>query len=202
VMDVSGSMKEPMGGKEHQGEPRIEAARAELTKIILALPPGTLFNIITFNDSVVPWLDSVEEAAEVATGGKGGQRKGPSTGPKKPDARDDKTKARDAEKQKAADDLLRKKATEYIARLTADSGTNIHDAFEVAFEDQGIDTIFFLSDGIPSTGKEVDPVEIRAVIQRWNESRRLKIHCIAIGQELPLLKWIAADAGGEYKYFP
>ncbi len=202
VVDVSGSMKEPMVGADYEGEPRIDAARAELAKIFEALTPNTLFNIITFSDSVVPWLDGVDDSEEVGTGNKGGARKGPATGPKKPDTRDEKTRARDAEKQKAADELLRKKATEYVGRLNADGGTNIHDALEEAFRDESVDTIFFLSDGMPSSGKEVDPQVIRDVIQRWNGSRRLKINCIAIGMELPLLKWIAGDSGGEYKYFP
>lgn len=206
VVDVSGSMKESMVGAEYEGQPRIDAARAELAKIFEALTPNTLFNIITFSDSVTPWLDAVDESEAVGTGNKGGARKGPSTGPstgpKKPDTRDEKTRARDAEKQKAADELLRKKATEYVGRLNADGGTNIHDALEEAFRDESVDTIFFLSDGMPSSGKEVDPQVIRDVIQRWNGTRRLKINCIAIGQELPLLKWIAGDSGGEYKYFP
>ncbi|MBL8861081.1 MAG: VWA domain-containing protein [Planctomycetes bacterium] len=202
VIDVSGSMEASMGGSEYQGASRMEAARRELVKIIEALPPGSLFNIISFSDAVVPWLDHVEAAADVASGGKGGARKGPSTGPKKEDTRDEKAKARDAQKQKEADELLRKKATEYVNRLNARGGTNIHDAFEAAFEDPYVDTIFFLSDGIPSTGKEVDPVAIRDVVKRWNETRRLKINCVAIGIELPLLSWIAEDAGGEYKFFP
>ncbi len=204
VVDVSGSMESTMVGKEYVGEPRIEGARRELVKIIDVLTPGSLFNIISFNDAVVPWLDSIDEAADVASGGKGGKgaRKGPTTGPEKEDTRDEKTRARDAEKQAKADELLRTKAKEYVGRLNAAGGTNIHDAFEIAFEDQSVDTIFFLSDGIPSTGKEVDPVAIREVIRRWNESRRIKINCIAIGIELPLLKWVAEDSGGEYKFFP
>lgn len=205
VIDVSGSMKEPMKGSESEGAQRIDAARAELTKIIEALQPGSLFNVISFSDAVVSWLDGIDAAADVATGGKGGgARKGPTTGPKKdpPPPPDEKARARLAEKQKEADDLLRKKAVEYVGRLNADGGTNIHDALELAFEDPSVDTIFFLSDGIPSTGKETEPAAIRAAVKRWNESRQLKINCVALGQELPLLKWIANDSGGEYTYVP
>jgi len=206
VIDVSGSMTDSMAGSTDQGTPRIQVAQRELIKIIEALPPGSRFNVISFNDAVVPWLDNVDESVEVATGGKGGQRKGPATGPatgpRKEDKRDEKTRARDAEKQKEADDLLRKKASEYVSRLNAAGGTNIHDAFEEAFTDPSVDTIFFLSDGMPSTGREVDPEAIRAVVKGWNDTRRLKINCIALGMDLPLLKWIAGDAGGEYKFFP
>ncbi len=202
VIDVSGSMKEAMVGAEDQGTPRIDVARRELTKIIEALQPAARFNVISSSDSVVPWLDGVDESADVGTGGKGGAKKGPATGPRKKDERDEKTRARDAEKQKEADDLLRKKAAEYVSRLNADGGTNIHDALEEAFADPSVDTIFFLSDGMPSAGREVDAAAIRRAVKGWNDTRRLKINSIALGMDLPLLKWIAEDSGGEYKYLP
>jgi len=202
VIDVSGSMRDPMTGADDQGTPRIDAARRELTKIIDALQPAARFNVISFSESVVPWLDGVDESAEIGTGGKSGARKGPATGPRKKDERDEKTRARDAEKQKEADDLLRKKATEYVSRLNADGGTNIHDALEEAFADTSVDTIFLLSDGMPSAGREVDAAAIRRAVKGWNDTRRLKINSIALGMDLPLLKWIAEDSGGEYKHFP
>jgi hypothetical protein len=206
VIDVSGSMTTEVAGAKDRGLPRIEVAKRELANIVDALPPGSLFNIIAFNDTLTPWLPGVDASAEVATGGLGGQRKGPSTGqpagPRKDERKDDKARARDAEKQKKADELLRGKAKDFVTRLAAQSGTNIYDALELAFQDPSVDTIFFLSDGIPSTGAETDPAAIREAVRRWNESRRLKINCVAVGTELPLLKWLAQDSGGEYKFFP
>ncbi len=67
IIDVSGSMLEPMrtkyeGGK---GQTRIDVAKAELTKCIDGLDREALFNIITFSSGVETWLeDGVTGAGE------------------------------------------------------------------------------------------------------------------------------------------
>jgi len=37
---------------------------------------------------------------------------------------------------------------------------------------------------------------------RWNRSRKVRIHCIAVGEDNPLPKWIAADHGGVHRFAP
>ncbi|QDU69747.1 VWA domain-containing protein [Engelhardtia mirabilis] len=91
------------------------------------------------------------------------------------------------------------KAFRYVDRLEANGGTNIYGAMKTAFEDVDVDTIFLLSDGEPSAGEIRDPGRIRQEIQRWNDQRRIRIHCIAVGGQLELLRNLAADSGGEYQ---
>ena len=38
-------------------------------------------------------------------------------------------------------------------------------------------------------------------VARWNGTRGVKIHCVAVGGDFPLLEWIAADSGGSYVKF-
>lgn len=205
VVDISGSMKEEMKEGDNQGTSRLEVAKRELGKIIDGLEPGTLFNIVTFSSDVEAWLDQVGDLP-VGLGGKKpeGDKRLPATGGVGTPAdkeKDEKQKLKDAEAQKKLDEQLRAKAHKYVDKLEAEGGTNIHDALERAFEDKQLDTIFFLTDGEPSFGREVDPVRIREIVQRWNVSRRIKICAISIGTDMDLLKNLAADSGGEYRFF-
>ncbi len=93
-------------------------------------------------------------------------------------------------------------AREFVERLGALGGTNIHGALESAFADPSVDTIYFLSDGEPSTGALVDPAAIRMAVQAWNEHRGVVIHTISIGDRFPLLEWLAKDSGGTHTTFP
>ncbi len=205
VVDISGSMKEEMKEGDNQGTSRLEVAKRELGKIIDGLEPGTLFNIVTFSSDVEAWLDQVGDLP-VGLGGKKpeGDKRLPATGGVGTPAdkeKDEKQKLKDAEAQTKLDEQLRAKAHKYVDKLEAEGGTNIHDALERAFEDKQLDTIFFLTDGEPSFGREVDPVRIREIVQRWNVSRRIKICAISIGTDMDLLKNLAADSGGEYRFF-
>jgi Mg-chelatase subunit ChlD len=206
VVDISGSMKEEMKEGADQGTSRLEVAKRELKKIIDGLSPGTLFNIVTFSSDVEAWLDEVGDLPVGLGGKKADDKRAPTTGgaPAATPAdkeKDEKQKAKDAEAQKKIDDQLRAKARKYVDKLEADGGTNIHDALERAFEDKKLDTIFFLTDGEPSFGREIDPVKIREIVQRWNETRKIKICAISIGSDMDLLKNLAADSGGEYRFF-
>jgi hypothetical protein len=205
IIDISGSMTTAMKDTEAGGSQRIDSAKRELGKIIDALPPGSLFNVISFADNVEGWLDHVGALPSGVQGKPtGGVRGGPSTG----DARDkekekgkgEAQRKKDAEEQKKLDDALRAKAHNYVKGLKAEGGTNIHDALELAFEDPGIDTIFFLTDGTPTAGREVDPDMIRAAVKRWNAVRKVKLNTIAIGTQNALVKQLAADNGGEYRF--
>jgi HEAT repeat protein len=207
ILDISGSMTTAMKDGDAGGTQRIDAAKRELGKIIDTLPAGSLFNVISFADNVEAWLDHVGALPSGVQGKPtGGVRGGPTTG----DARDkekekdrgkgDAQRKKEAEEQKKLDDALRAKAHGYIKGLKAEGGTNIHDALELAFEDPGIDTIFFLTDGVPTAGREVDPELIRAAVKRWNAVRKVKLNTIAVGTPSPLIRQLAADNGGEYRY--
>jgi len=67
------------------------------------------------------------------------------------------------------------------SRLLPRGGTNTYEALTVAFEkNPRVDTIYFLSDGIPSTGKLEVPEEILAHVRRLNRFRKVTIHTIAL----------------------
>jgi uncharacterized protein YegL len=207
VIDISGSMREEMKEGEDAGTSRMEVAKRELRKIIEGLQPGTLFNIVTFSSDVEAWLDSVGDLP-AGLGGKKpeGDKRAPTTGgpaapADKDKDKDEKQRLKDAEAQKKFDEQLRAKALKYVDKLEADGGTNIHDALERAFEDKKLDTIFFLTDGEPSFGREIDPVKIREIVQRWNVTRRIKICAISIGLDQELMRNLAEDSGGEYRTF-
>lgn len=68
IIDVSGSMNEPLRGDYvgQSGGIRMSVAKRELSGAVEALDPTALFNIITFSSGVDAWLDGV-----VAASGKG-----------------------------------------------------------------------------------------------------------------------------------
>jgi HEAT repeat protein len=59
IIDVSGSMEEPMRVDYRDSDPetRMTVAKRELTRAIRSLEQGALFNIITFSSGVDSWLD-------------------------------------------------------------------------------------------------------------------------------------------------
>lgn len=96
--------------------------------------------------------------------------------------------------KQAREDLLG-----FVGRMGPGGGTNIFDALHFAFSDPHVDTIYLLSDGDPSAGRFTDPVRIREEIRRINELRRIRIHCISVGQRSQLLKYLAEDSLGVYR---
>ncbi len=86
----------------------------------------------------------------------------------------------------------------YVERMTPAGGTNIYGALKLAFEDPDVDTVYFLSDGSPSGGAVQAPTEIREAVRRWNQVRKIVIHTVSVGQDLPLLKWLSNDTDGQH----
>ena len=92
----------------------------------------------------------------------------------------------------------RKAATVFVTEMRSKGPTNVHDALAAAFADQDIDTIFLLTDGRPSVGPIVDPGQLADEIKRWNLSRSIRIHTIAIGEKSDFLARLAKDSGGQH----
>ena len=93
---------------------------------------------------------------------------------------------------------VKAEATEFVGRLRAVGGTNIHDALQAAFADERVDTIYLMTDGDPSAGPIIDSAQLREEVARWNVVRGIVIHCVAVGQDRDLLKGLAEDSGGRY----
>jgi Mg-chelatase subunit ChlD len=73
-----------------------------------------------------------------------------------------------------------KRALAFVAKLKAGGETNTYGALELAFSDREVDTIYLLSDGSPTVGKETSAVLILQSIQNWNRYRGTRIHCIGL----------------------
>jgi hypothetical protein len=89
--------------------------------------------------------------------------------------------------------------------------TNTYGALEAAFSDKAVDTIYFLSDGNPTTGTTVNHQEILTAVRRWNQGRNVHIYTIGLlvgkyGNEdheklKSFLKSLASQNGGECRVF-
>ncbi len=100
------------------------------------------------------------------------------------------------------DEETRSDARAFIGRLALAGSTNIYDALEFAFRDPDVDTICFMTDGTPTIGTETETITIREELRRWNRSRKVRIHCIAVGEDQPLPKSLAADRAGVRRFVP
>jgi HEAT repeat protein len=94
----------------------------------------------------------------------------------------------------------RAKTIKYVQELKTATGTNIFDTLSAALKDKNVDTIFFLSDGEPSTGRYTDPGTILREIRTMNLVRNVTINTIAIGVEQALMKQLAQESGGKYVF--
>ncbi len=91
-------------------------------------------------------------------------------------------------------------ALEYVKKLGTGGGTNIFDSIELALGDPEVDTIYLLTDGQPTTGRYSTPDGIIAGTRELNRARGVTIHCIAFGAESDLLRKLAAEHAGEYRF--
>lgn len=70
-------------------------------------------------------------------------------------------------------------AARWIRSLRPDGETNISDALELAFQHPEVDTIYFLTDGMPTHGKTTITDEILGQVRRWNAGRNVRVNTIA-----------------------
>ncbi len=79
-----------------------------------------------------------------------------------------------------ASEKVRKAGAAYVRRLGHAGKTNSHGALEEAFERfPDVDTIFFVTDGIPTVGKTTVQEHIIERVAHWNRLRGVRIHTIA-----------------------
>ena len=94
----------------------------------------------------------------------------------------------------------RAKALAYVARIATGSGTNVFDTLEFALKDKRVDTIYLLTDGLPTRGRITAPAAILEEIDVLNRARGVTIHTIAFGAESNLLMQLAERNGGQYRF--
>jgi hypothetical protein len=179
IVDISGSMGE-QGGKNEQGKMRIDVARDELKKAVNSLSAndedergGATFNVVLFASDVAVYKPGKMIAA---------------------------TKKNKDDAMKYIDDNV-KPTTQ----------TNIYDSVEQAFNiisassdeknlKRGADTVFLMTDGGANFGKFWDNETILREVKRMNQTRKITIHTIGVGQghAAQLLQALAAQNGGQY----
>ena len=94
----------------------------------------------------------------------------------------------------------RGRALEFVKGIETRNGTNVFDTLEFALGDKRVDTIYLLSDGLPTAGRLLDLPSITREVQALNRRRGVAIHCIAFGEESKLLEAIAKENGGQYRF--
>ena len=164
VIDISGSMREPLTGraikdyieglsrlKDKEIKSRLDLAKEELVAVLEALPDNAAVQVIPYSDSAAGFARAPEKLSKAA----------------------------------------RKKFTRRVRSLGAGGGTNIHDGLMLAFFpgrkpqksdwEQGPDTIFLLTDGAPSRGPIVHTPTLRDAALEWNVGRGICIHTINVG---------------------
>lgn len=216
VIDISGSMdwpadmnagKGPVTGKQREKGPdysgvrtKLDLAKVELLWSLENLPEDFFFNIVTYETK----HQLIDPAVEGLI---------------------------------AANAANKKKMTDAVRALRANGGTNIHGSLTRGFKIvrkgtvkddpsldrtamlEGVDTIFFLTDGTPSwcdestdyarvdpkwgaigNGRFCEPDNILADISRVNTFRKVVIHAIAVGKDADkdLMRKLAEQNHGNY----
>lgn len=98
----------------------------------------------------------------------------------------------------------KKAALEFIDKGEPFGVTNMYDAVSRALGDLEADTMYLLTDGVPTAGKYKHPNlnELKLAIDELNEHRRMSINCISFGSQQNAYKWfleaIAKDNWGEF----
>jgi len=161
ILDLSGSMDWPMRGQAGAGRKKgssgLDFAKQELRRAIAAIAPNAQFNLITFNgDSRAElWNKDLVVASE----------------------------------------KNRERFLKFVDGLKARGGTNLWSALEEALKirslvfgtsyDTTLDEIFVLSDGAPSVGEVVDPVEILRLVKETNRFAATRINTVFVNTEPP-----------------
>jgi hypothetical protein len=197
VIDVSGSMenqvieKERFEDGEYPSFARIDIVKTELARTIESLEPYVKFNILSFATEMDPWKKGLvkanvlnkSSAMDWAMGleALGGSSNSDLAGVG----------------LVGSANLSAGKTNTYGSLMWAlgVAGGGLRDKeYEVA-----VDTIFFLSDGRPSTGEFVDTEDILREVLKANELRKVMMHTIAIGEfQKGFMRQLAEKSGGQF----
>lgn len=202
VVDISRSMETPVTdtaryremGRDYKTFARLEIVQDELIRTIKNFDATVEFNILAFATNMRWWKKSlvkcnilnknsaisfIENLQPIGGGA-------------------NQFKARAG--LKTGDSLEAGKTNTYGAFMTAlgynEDGTDIDERKSLNYE---VDTIYFLSDGEPTVGKEVDLQKIVTQVTQANENRKVVLNTIAIGDfRKSFLERLAKKNGGIY----
>jgi uncharacterized protein YegL len=191
LIDISGSMKEPIGDapqdvtgqdEETYSGLKVDIAKKVLKQAIRNLPENAYFNIVVFNHAVKEFEPALIEATQ-----------------------DNKNKA-----YLMINDLEASGSTFTYGALEKAFGMAGRGVTDKAY-DPGVDTMFVLSDGAPTDSdidkaSPMDPKKVTGAVAEWNQFARIVIHTIAIDPNIGrggkgfirFMKALAAQNDGTY----
>jgi hypothetical protein len=201
IIDVSGSMDDLVVERSrfdagYADFKKLTIVKTELRRTIEALEANTMFNIVAFATDLDPWKKFLVPANIVnkASALRWTEKLAPIGGSEAQELA--------AAGLSGSANLEAGKTNTFKALLYPfgiDPETPPPAGTEKGALKNELDTVFFLSDGRPSTGKLVDTVEILKVIRRYNESFKIVFHTIAIGEfEKNFLRGLAEANGGTF----
>jgi Mg-chelatase subunit ChlD len=149
---------------------RFQTARKELMALLDRLPDGARVNVVFFGGSASFWAKT--------------------------------TRILDAQ--------ARKDAIRWVDEQGLEGGTDLFRALEKALgtvgwadsgklREDGVDTLFLLSDGEATVGRLQDDELIARVIARRSRYLRPVIHAVALSSQAPSMRLLAELTGGEYR---
>ena len=199
VIDTSGSMEDlisdiknfKLQDRGYKSFMKMDIVKDELCRTIDGLEARVQFNIVTFASEVKYWKNGLMAANLVNKAGAvryiqdlkpiGGASQG--------------FNARAGLSGTAG---MGAGKTNTYAGLMAGLGAGSRGGYEKSY-DSPVDTVYFLSDGVPSTGEYVERDEILAEVRRVNTLRKVVIHTISIGDmDHSLMSQLAAQNGGTF----
>lgn len=181
VIDVSGSMNQPVGGGPEPKATKIALAKRELKRALSDLEDGTIFDVVFFSGAVKVWKPDMQKA----------------------DAKTRKEAQDFTESTDAVGGTNTYDALEAAFGLGDLGKGKKREADPTG--DARVDTIVLLSDGKPSMGRTTDPDAIRGAVREWNRARRIVIHAVAFGVDAKdgadpkFMEGLAQDTGGSYR---
>lgn len=198
ILDCSGSMddlileKDRYRNQNYPGFRKIDIVKEELARTIARFDMKTDFAIVTFATKVRPWrkgeliqANSVNKATAIdfahglePIGGSG---------------KEDLAKA-----GLGGSAALGEGMTNTYAALMFGLGNPKRGVIE-RDSNPTVDTIFFLSDGKPSTGEFVDTDDILAAVKEANTQKKITIHVLGIGDfEKGFMRQLAEQNSGQF----
>jgi len=157
VLDLSGSMQAPMDLGGGSRAMRIDYAKRELLAAVNGLAEDAFFNLVTFNGN--------------------------------PEA---ETWSR---KLVAASKRNRTRFAKYVDGLRPNGGTNLWGGIARGLEikslvfgnhyETTVDEVFILSDGAPTVGEVIDPIEILRLVKEANRFNDVRINTVFISSPIP-----------------
>ena len=102
-----------------------------------------------------------------------------------------------------------KSAINFLDSLAPKGGTNIYDSLKTAINLKNVETVYFLTDGMPTSGAKTDTTSIINDLKSWNNNKKVIVNSTAFligkfsgdneAKSISLMKSIAKSTNGVYR---